>query len=521
MPNVCGSFKLDSEVAHFCTAHGQTVNPAYGRSRGTHAAALSALMKYNHPSPPIALSPKVLARTRRLMLDWFKRWESTCGITPHESVYIPKGTHPGDKYKTQGYRDKIEVMNDPYSLKQVMDWYLNPQYPTLWKGSPKDGELLTRKKLESGDLRLFLIPGMDIHYTSLRLLQAQHELFAKNSHIKDWPFKIGYSAQYGGFTQLCKLLKSFMFIIEGDCSKWDASCLREAFFNFVIPLRVMLYNGVEMSKEEFKCKLEAMYEDVVRTMIIMPNGEIFIKDVGMPSGWFLTSDDNCIIHFAILLSWFVEHGKEDQLKRTMFALYADDHLIATDCKEFCSYEGRKAHYAKWGVTLKPEADRVSSDPVGHSFLGLTCSADERYGYVPMYNPEKALASLLVPGKNCSKFIRFVRINALRVLCYFTPIYPFLSDLGREMLAEKDCDIDPSEAAMVEWLSNWPTERSIRNLWMGDESGGLEEEVKFTHTPKGELRKLQTPNNLLPQLQAFIQSDPELNNVLKTTKTQTA
>jgi hypothetical protein len=90
-----------------------------------------------------------------------------------------------------------------------------------------------------------------------------------------------------------------------------------------------------------------------------------------------------------------------------------------------------------------------------------------------------------------------------------------------MLAEKDCDIDPNEAAMIEWLSNWPTERSIRSLWMGDESGGLEEEVKFTHSPPGQQLKLPTPNDILPKLLSIVRSESEFDNVLETQQTQTA
>jgi hypothetical protein len=239
-----------------------------------------------------------------------------------------------------------------------------------------------------------------------------------------------------------------------------------------------------MSREEFARRLMSVYKDVCYTLVVMPNGQVIVKLRGMPSGFYLTGDDNSLAHLFIKTAMYVHYGKEDLLQHDLWYLAADDHLFGTNDPEIADFENRREFYARFNVTLSSEKDVVSDSPQGHTFLGFTAYEDPHSKkWLPVFNLDKALCSALRPGGTISDSLRYVRLSALRVLCFFHPKYELIKELARHIYSKpftteglRHMDKGEFKELSEETLSimsSFPSDRQIKSLWMGDERVGPE------------------------------------------------
>jgi hypothetical protein len=476
-----GDWKVDpvvDRVLKKMAAYDQFDHTAYGRIRETHISALNGILKYDGDNSDPRLPPDILQETKEFLFKKFAPFFDTCSITADDDVEMPLDTHPGVHYRGLGYKSKGSVFRDPKGMASVMKFWENPQFPTVWKEAVKGGELLKKSKIDKGDSRVFLIPGLDFHWLCVKLLQTQHSLFLELAQNLSWPIKIGFSLHSGGFVSLMKSLSIFKYIVEGDCTKWDSSLLPWIWFNFILPLRIKLFKpSVEISREEFARRLLSVYKDVCYTIVVLPNGQVIVKLRGMPSGFFLTGDDNSLAHEFIRTSFYILKKKYSALREDRWFLAADDHLFGTNDPEIANFEARREHYAKFGVTLTQEKDLVTESVEGHTFLGFTAHKNpQTESYVPVFNFDKAMCSALRPGGSVSEGLRYVRLCALRILCYFHPKYELIKEVARQIylsphkLTQEDVLGLPEE--QVSLLDSWPTDRAIENLWLGNERVGL-------------------------------------------------
>jgi hypothetical protein len=103
--------------------------------------------------------------------------------------------------------------------------------------------------------------------------------------------------------------------------------------------------------------------------------------------------------------------------------------------------------------------------------------------MPVFNLDKALCSALRPGGTISDSLRYVRLSALRVLCFFHPKYELIKELARYIYTQPFTEealrsIDKSEFIelsdeTLSIMASFPSDRAIKSLWMGDERVGTE------------------------------------------------
>lgn len=452
---------------------------SYARIRETHPGGLKGILKYDGPNDDPDVSSKVLYDARAYLYRKFAHLFDTCPLTDDDAVEIPLTTHPGVDFRDQDYKDKGEVMRDPAGREQVLKFWEHPEFPTIWKEAVKGGELLKKKKIDENDSRVFLIPGLSFHWLCVKMLGSQHEKFVEIAQSLSWPIKIGFSFQKGGFSSIFRSLEPFSFVVEGDCIKWDSSLLPWIWFNFILPLRIKLFKPTpEMSREEFAKRLLSVYKDVCYTIVVLPNGQVVVKCRGMPSGFFLTGDDNSLAHLFIKTCMYFHYGKQHLLDTDLWFLAADDHIFGTNDAEIANFENRRSFYARFNVALSPEKDVISSSPEGHTFLGFTAHKHpQTMKWVPVFNLDKALCSALRPGGCVSDGLRYVRICALRILCFYHPKYELVKELARRIyqmpFQVSNDDVPEVSKEVLDILSSFPDDRSINSLWMGDERVGLE------------------------------------------------
>jgi hypothetical protein len=448
-------------------------------------------MKYDRPDFRPDLDPLIVEEALRSLFDMFKVHFDTCPRADDEELSMNGDSSPGAYYKLRyGFKKTRQVLDNAVAMQEMHEFDENPQYPTLWTASGKT-ELLPAQKILDNDPRTFIIPDKRFHYHCLRNLYHQHVLFLKLAECdKSW-FTAGRSFQYGGFNRIMKEFLEYLFKIEGDVSKWDSSLLSWVFFNVIVPIRSALFrpNRVvvedgelreatvaerEAQRLKFRNELIAIYTDMLRAHILMPDGEIIRKLLGMASGFFTTADDNTLYHLFVI--FYIMAWKKVQAQ---MRLMADDHFGGTNSKLFAAFETRQAAYKLFGLTLKEAADRVSHTVEGATFLGFTARWHKGYGmFVPVYNITKALSSLAKPDGRVDNLIRYVRISAIRVLCYWTPYRDQLYALASRFYYDQFATMENPWAKDVisdeEFyrLAMFPSDRAIECLWIGFELGGL-------------------------------------------------
>ena len=145
----------------------------------------------------------------------------------------------------------------------------------------------------------------------------------------------------------------------------------------------------------------------------------------------------------------------------------------TNDERLASFEVRAKAYKRFGVELKKDDDRVSPDIEGMKFLGYTAHFSKQHGcFVPVFNHKKALVSLLRPDGAQDDLMRYIRMTALRVVCYFTPARGVFRDMCRNFWSAKFHEMqNPFPSLTKEQFKQFAQpldDRAIEQLWLGYE-----------------------------------------------------
>lgn len=455
--------------------------------RGTLEGARKSIRKYNRPNFTPKVDQEAAFEAFQRLRQFFQPYYDSCPMAHDEDLVMKNDSSPGFYFKQKyGIKKTAHVLCNKFLQEEMYKFHANPQYPTMWTVSAKQ-ELLPQEKILQNMPRTFIIPDKRLHYHHLKMFHHQHVLFKKLAQLPNSPFACGTSFQYKGFHRIMEEFLGYEVNGEGDCSKWDSSLLAWLFKNVVIPTRAALYqpprlivvDGVarpateeerDEARKAFERELHETYQDMVEAWMMMPDGEVIQKFLGMCSGFFLTSDDNTLIHLFVV--FYVE-----ALARAKghWKLYADDHVFGTKKGTFETFEYRQKAYATFGIDLKKQADRVSDTVEGATFLGYTAHYSKAHScFVPVYNIHKALVSLAKPDGFVTPEIRYMRISAIRMVCYWTPFREQLRQLALTFYSSTYKDSpNPYDTQLVtdelyHALLSFPTDRAIEQMWLGYE-----------------------------------------------------
>lgn len=483
----------DTELAESMKTLGLPYDPMlFAVMRGTLEGAVKATRRFNKPS----FTPDLdILSVKDAFVEFEKVFENYYDTCPEakdeELIYVPASS-PGAFFKLfYGLKHTGDIFQSQTLINELHAFHEQPEYPTLWSTSAKQ-ELLTMEKVETNEPRTFIIPDKRYHYHCLKMEYHQHLLLKELSKSGEAPFALGTSFYRKGFNSVLERLLPNEVIGAGDCSKWDSSTIWWLYENVVIPLRVKLYKppthyavgGVtklftqeerEKLRQDYAVRMTATYKDMVNACIMLPNGEVIQKQIGENSGKDSTSDDNTIMHFFIQCYMVADYQrKHKEFANFKQVLYADDHVFSCKQNTLENYETRMSYYKLFGILLKPAADLVTPTLEGQTFLGYTARwANEHKCYVPVYPIDKALATLVRPDGHCDELLRYIRINAIRTISYFTPYRQQLAQLARmyykQAFLYMQNTYSMSDSAFAS-LKQPLTDRDIEDLWLGYEDG---------------------------------------------------
>jgi hypothetical protein len=166
-------------------------------------------------------------------------------------------------------------------------------------------------------------------------------------------------------------------------------------------------------------------DNIVSSVLLLPNGDVVLKQNGNNSGSPTTTGDNIIAHILILSTLLLYHFNTiDALDFTVARIFGDDNVLSLpDTQGF----EQSAHevFSWFGLVLKPY--KQSYDLHDMEFLGFKFFLTDM-GWVPAYNPGRLVASYCY---NIKKGPMSSSISRMFILTIMLAPYPEIFELCSE------------------------------------------------------------------------------------------
>jgi hypothetical protein len=311
--------------------------------------------------------------------------------------------------------------------------------------------------------------------------------------------KYGMVKQYGGFNAVFKKIQRFSLRFDSDCSGWD----RRFFLLYVYLIRQKLTTNW---MEFFSLWMYVSFFNI-HSVILLPDGSIYIRSTGNDSGKNNTTVDNSIGHLIICFYFFIERLKFLKKEISLYAIiayielaiYSDDKTGSCD-HEYWDFtiesfkEWEREIYSRFGLEIKPTQQLVTLGAAGslidprHSFLGSYAYYREDYGmYVPFPRVGKICSSLINELPKLKNDLLFRRFLVLTTLLYPDKVlFEEAISLTKKFMDENPEDNAIFQCILEEENLNLETECEFTKLYLGFEANAdsllffLESDSSITH-----------------------------------------
>jgi hypothetical protein len=285
--------------------------------------------------------------------------------------------------------------------------------------SPKK-ELRKIKKIQEDAFRAYLAASVRNSMAGFALTGDMNQKF-----YASWATSsafVGGSTFHGCWNKLFQRLSKHKNAFECDVSAWDATLSEE----MIYALSDIMWSFVRYSDRTQlnKRRWDNIFKEIAFSFVICPNGDIFYKTQGNPSGSFLTIVTNTIIHYMLFAyAWcllnpdFTSYEEFDH--QVKLALCGDDSLytVADECVGWFNLETITSVWQTLGIQAKVEA--TGSGPlVERSFLSQKTILIGRT-YMPYPDYDKTISSMIWHTR-ADEHIRwsYLKACALRLSTFF-------------------------------------------------------------------------------------------------------
>jgi len=317
-------------------------------------------------------------------------------------------TSPGFPYNRScwygpGYTDKRAIFDQAeYALgeiKKLRDELVSGNFFECYVCTAKE-ELRKVKKVKANEFRTFT--GASWRNTALGniLFGEMTAKFYANAGLHGYWSRVGDSMYYGGWDRLYRYLNALPNAFEGDFSNYDAiihadwiEALGEVFYSF--------YDDRNKNSET-ELLTRNYFRNIVYGQIVCPNGELYSKFQGNPSGSSLTIITNTMIHYMLFCyAWIKLGGKPDYSffhLHVRAALCGDDSLwtCSNDVVSWFNIETVAKVWNSIGLIMKPEATKRD---LLKNLSFLSHGFEEECGmFFPVPNADKVISSMLYKAR---------------------------------------------------------------------------------------------------------------------------
>lgn len=285
----------------------------------------------------------------------------------------------GVPWRLIGLKQKRDVFQSVFMFL-ILSYFIIEQKRPIWSLSPKT-EWYNATDLDNGKVRTFIIPPFHLLLWGLMLYKSQNEL------TKDyWWSAYGYCPYRGGTHRAAlKLLVLAIFFVTYDVKGWDRR----------FPMMKMIYKFRNIHiDQDFRAYGEWVKDNIVTSLILLPDGTVVEKSIGNNSGSWATTGDNILgHHYPLFLTLMVIYdGDVDTVLDICAMLYGDDnvmglpkiptHIYSGDNPEEFIENCFRTTFALFGFELDPFCCTRTLE--GHEFLGFKFTLFEDY-WIPQYN----------------------------------------------------------------------------------------------------------------------------------------
>lgn len=359
---------------------------AFGIASPSHQNVLVSFDKYNKVDayPEMPLRVRMEEEVKPAIREFYASLWGRCRRVPlDECLYVP-GTSPGPMIKVMGFANKKAAKP---GLEAYLRWYTEWGFlqapPPLYKQNGKI-ELLKASKLANGcaGIRGFTVPPWDELLLQSRYMQdANLKIDDLGADLTGKCYSlVGANLRQGGFIRLFDVMRTHISgggkAWKGDVFRMD-SCETSYLLNGCRELRAKLMDYTTVTRTQCELAFDHIYENMVNTYVLMPNGQILQKYTGMPSGALSTSNDGTHVHEQVLgWHWLrvTDRPVSQMPEHIIGKLYCDDHLCGVDAQfdYVADFKERDKSYSQLGLVLQPADDEVSDTLEGMSLLGFEC-----------------------------------------------------------------------------------------------------------------------------------------------------
>jgi hypothetical protein len=403
--------------------------PQYRRTICNHRSGYASIAKYEKAQPALDLS------AWRLAGDWtirhFQPYLAGSRVidSEHARLEMDKQTSPGYPWNTLS-RTKSGVLQNPLYLKYVEEYWKKlasgSRCPVIWCSNVKD-ELRSSEKLDANPPKLRTFTGSPLEHCEccMRLCWDMNNSFYQSNN-KTWSF-VGGSKFRRGWDRLYERLSRHPNAFELDESAYDASLFREAMYGMIDFRWAML--AMSEKTVENRRRLEAIYVEIVESIMVASDGDILTKNTGNPSGSANTIVDNTVVLFRLMCyAWIRLWPKVSDVQGPIYsefmhnveaALNGDDNTW-TCSNEVVPWFNATSVSAVWSsIGVITHADEFKARPLSAcSFLSMTFGRSGSC-YVPVPEREKVYCALAWGGRCLANpRMSLLRAYALRVESYW-------------------------------------------------------------------------------------------------------
>lgn len=269
---------------------------------------------------------------------------------------------------------------------------------TYFKGSFKH-ELRKMSKIMSDEVRVFVMGSIEHLFLSMKYF------YHMNSKLYDNAGRcasfLGGSKFRRGFDFVFRRLNRHPNAYELDESAYD-STIPPIFLFSMLFFRYHCLNSVYRTKKTWDT-LCWIYNSLIRSYVVMDDGFIFMKEIGIPSGVFTTSTDGTIVLFQLLCYAWLKLAPPSLRtfkafrKHCEMIINGDDNnwTVSNYCHSFFNVTTVSKIWCSIGINAK--FDFVMSRSIFDTvFLSNRVCAMTRYGqtvYVPYPDREKLMCTM--------------------------------------------------------------------------------------------------------------------------------
>jgi len=297
------------------------------------------------------------------------------------------------------YTTKRELFDGDSTIVSWLegDWErlaLDPHWTCLFTNSLKE-EIRPVEKVLDNSMRTFLSGAVDATVHGTRLFCDQNEkLYAAHFVTSS---AVGMSPYYGEWNRMYRLLSVFEQGFALDESQYDSS-LRAYMMWSCARFRWSCLREEDQTSDNY-ARLRTYYRNIVNTLIVDPEGVLYLKKGGNPSGSVNTITDNTLVLYALMAYAWIRLAPEEFSSYECFEdhtskfLVGDDNTwtVSDDAIVFYNAKNIIAEWKTLGVTTTTDS-LEPRHPADLDFLSAHTTFINGIA-VPIYNSEKLLASL--------------------------------------------------------------------------------------------------------------------------------